>query len=387
MTVFCRIAWLVLAAPLGLALLTCADEAPGPAPEPGQPYTGRKTNPVTYQVDYSVVVTAPANTQRLKVWLPLPQTDAAQEVTERSLATFPVKVEPRVGREKVFGNRFAYFEFVRPAGGQVIRHKFTLKTWELHWDLDPARVIAVKRWPATFKPFLRSERLIATDERFRKLAGEVVPERHGEARDLQAVFAWVEDNLRYDHGQASLQASAVHALEKRVGHCSDYHGLCAALGRTLGFPTRIAYGINALPSNSPSHCKVEAFLPPYGWVCFDVSETQRLIRRIKDAPNLDPARKERLARAARERLFHGFRDNTWFVQTRGTDYDLEPPAGRRVPVVRTIYAEADGRALPDPDPADPAQRAFAWMTVLRCAPDRPVASAFQDWRSLENTGR
>jgi hypothetical protein len=70
------------------------------------------------------------------------------------------------------------------------------------------------------------------------------------------------------------------------------------------------------------------------------------------------------------------------VQTKGTDYDLAPPARKRVPVVRTIYVEADGESLPDPDPADPKQRAFAWMTLHSYTPDRPVTYPFKDYRSL-----
>ena len=46
------------------------------------PYKAKKSNPVTYDVDFSVVVTAPYHTKMLKVWLPLPQTDAGQEVAE-----------------------------------------------------------------------------------------------------------------------------------------------------------------------------------------------------------------------------------------------------------------------------------------------------------------
>ncbi len=59
----------------------------------------------------------------------------------------------------------------------------------------------------------------------------------------------------------------------------------------------------------------------------------------------------------------GFRDNTWFLQTKGTDYDLVPKASKRVPVVRTAWIEADGVPLPEPDPADKSATAFSWMTV------------------------
>src|SRR5215211_1183979 len=163
---------------------------------------------------------------------------------------------------------------------------------------------------------------------------------------------WVNANFTYDHVDASLRADSVHGLEKRHGHCSDYHSFCASLGRAMGYPTRITYGINTFPKNSPSHCKLEAYLPPYGWVSFDVSETQQLIQDIEKSPSLSKEEKTKLAKAARTRLLQGFRDNTWFLQTRGTDYELVPPAAKRVAVVRTIYAEADGTQLADPDPSN-----------------------------------
>jgi hypothetical protein len=71
------------------------------------------------------------------------------------------------------------------------------------------------------------------------------------------------------------------------------------------------------------------------------------------------------------------------LQTRGTDYELAPPASQRVPLVRTAYAEADGKALADPDPANPAVREFAWMTVHRYRADRTVSYPFSDWSSLK----
>ena len=147
----------------------------------------------------------------------------------------------------------------------------------------------------------------------------------------------------------------------------------------------MTYGIAAFPKNSPSHCKMEAFLPPYGWVSFDVSETQKLIAAIRKDSHLDAARKDQLVRSAINRLVTGFRENTWFLQTRGSDYDLEPPANRRVAVVRTAYVEADGESLPEPDPANKQKREFSWMTVHRYTPDQPVVNPFKDFSSLDDT--
>ncbi len=351
--------------------------------DPELPYQARKGNPVTYDVEFVAVVTAPAHTRLLRVWLPLPPSDAGQEVQEKGFRIFPLTVAPRIAREAVFGNRFAYFEFPHPEGAQVIRHTFKVKVWELHWDVDPPKVTAVRQWPAGFEKYLRSDRSVVVSDRLRTLAAAIVPRSRGPAADLAAVLGWVNEHVKYDHADASLRASSEHALKLGHGHCSDYHGLCAAFGRGLGFPTRVTYGINPFPKNSPSHCKLEAFLPPYGWVSFDVSETQQLMARIRKDGRLGAADMDRLVRAARRRLLGGFRDNTWFVQTRGTDYDLAPPAAHKVAVVRTLYAEADGVALPDPDPANPGKREFAWMTAHRYTPDRTVPYPFKDWSSLQ----
>jgi hypothetical protein len=107
-----------------------------------------------------------------------------------------------------------------------------------------------------------------------------------------------------------------------------------------------------------------------------------VIEFIEKDKSLDAAKKAGLIRLANDRLQRGFRDNTWLQQTRGTDYDLVPPAKKRVPLVRTIYAEADGVALRDPDPANPEQREFGWMTVHQYTPSRPVEYPFQGWKSL-----
>lgn len=351
--------------------------------DPAQPYSASRANPVTYDAELLVTVTAPYKTKLLRVWMPIPPSDHGQEVLSSELSTFPEDLAPRINAEPLFGNRFAYFEFPNPQGAMVIRHKLKVKVWELRWQLDPQKVQRVTKWPANFDPFLRSEsQAVVADARFEKLLAEVVPQRRNPLLDLQSVMAFADRNFTYDHAAASLKASSAHALELRRGHCSDYHGFCAAMGRVLSQPTRVTYGINTFPKASPSHCKLEAFLPPYGWVSFDVSETQKLTASIRADDKLADAERDQLVAAAHQRLTSGFRDNTWFLQTRGTDYDLVPQAAQRVPVVRTIYAEADGVSLPDPDPSSKSQTTFAWMTAQRFEPDHPVTYPFTDAKTL-----
>ena len=50
---------------------------------------------------------------------------------------------------------------------------------------------------------------------------------------------------------------------------------------------------------------------------------------------------------------------------------IAPPASRKVPLVRTAYAEADGRALADPDPCEP-QRPRVRVDDGASVPRRPA---------------
>lgn len=369
---------------LGLIALAMTVQAAEP-PSPSQPYSARQVSPVSHSAELVITITAPYKTKLLRVWVPVPQSDSTQTVQRSEFSTFPVTVEPQIATEPLFGNRFAYFEFPNPQGAMIVRHTLDVRVSELRWDLDPLKVQLVAEWPESFAPYLRNEsQAVVSDARFDKLLAEIVPQRSNPLLDLSKVMNYADQNFQYDHKRASLKASSLNALDQKAGHCSDYHGFCAAMGRLMKQPTRVTYGINTFPKASPSHCKLEAFLPPYGWVSFDVSETQKLAAAIRADGKLLESEKSALVQQAHERLVSGFRDNTWFKQTQGTDYDLVPKASRKVAVVRTIYAEADGEPLPDPDPSDPSETKFAWMTTHKFESTPPVKSPFTDIDSLRH---
>lgn len=371
---------------LGIVAVSLAAQASAQAAplDPSAGYTATRSRPVTHDVELTAVVTAPAGTKRLRVWVPIPPSDAAQSVESSAFETYPETIAPELTTEPVFGNRFAYFEFRDPQGAQMVRHRLRITTHELRWNVKSVKVMSAGPWPASFEPYLRSEsQAVVVGDEVKKLARDVAPRRGDALGDLRGVMDWIQQNLRYDHAEASLQASSQWALQKRAGHCSDYHSLCSAMTRALGYPARVTYGISMLPKASPSHCKAEVFLPPYGWVSFDLSETQKLCEKITQDSALEPGRRAALVEAAKRRLLTGYRENLWFLQTRGTDYDLAPKAARKVAVVRTIYAEADGRALPEPDPSDPHKREFAWMTLHRFLPTGEGARQFTDVATLD----
>jgi len=76
---------------------------------PDLPYQADRRDPILHDVDFSVVVTPPYHCRLLRVWLPLPQSDFAQEIADRRLTTSPMEVEPKIGTASTYGNKFAYF--------------------------------------------------------------------------------------------------------------------------------------------------------------------------------------------------------------------------------------------------------------------------------------
>ncbi|QDT26153.1 transglutaminase-like domain-containing protein [Gimesia panareensis] len=349
--------------------------------KPDLPYQAEKSDPINHEVQFSVVVTPPYHCKVLKVWIPVPQTDAAQEIKASEFSTFPQEVTPRISNEPVYGNRFAYFEFHNPHGAQIITHRFKAKVWNLRWHMDPAKVAKVDHWPKSFAPYLKPQS-VEQPQQFRQVIQNISTGFQNKGPGLIGAMNWIDQNLTYDHVNASLRADANHAFAQRRGHCSDYHGLCATMGRALGYPTRVTYGLALYPKNSPSHCKMEAYLPPYGWISFDLSETQKLAKRIQSDEDLTAEQKATLNKAVRQRTLSGFRENSWLLLTRGTDYQLSPPASQPVRVVRTAYVEADGEVLPDPDPANINKREFSWMTSHRYTADRPFKKPFKDLSTL-----
>ena len=315
----------------------------------------------------------------LKVWLSLPQSESleaaltrgsagdVQVISDRKLETFPRPIQPTIETEPKFGNTFAYFEFHNPSGAQLITHQFQATVRETRWNVDYEQVEERSSWPESMSVYQRTDPRLAQSDRANETVRNVLSASQGKlasTRLLQAM-RWIDGNVTYDHSIASLSADPTHAILQGRGHCSDYHGLCNAFAQAVGFPSRVCYGLQMFDKASPSHCKLEVYLPPYGWVLFDLSETQKLAKKLAANEKLSKQERASLIRKVRERTRQGFRENTWLKLTAGSHYNLVPAASGPVNVVRTIYAEADGVPIAEPDPSNPNEKKFGWMTMHR----------------------
>ncbi len=198
----------------------------------------------------------------------------------------------------------------------------------------------------------------------------LAPHEH-EVRPHQGV---VEGQFRVRPGQ---QDRPLQRLPRPVCRASG--------GPWLHYPTRVAYGINTFPKNSPSHCKLEVYLPPYGWVplrrvgdavahsrtsgtCARTSAHER--RRIPGAGSAQGRLRRRLPRQHLVLADARHEITTWSrrpARARGGGTDASTP--RRT-----------GSRLPEPDPANPttARVRLDDGPPLRRGPGR--LRPFRDWR-------
>ena len=328
-----------------------------------KPESGPTAGPsAIFDVDFRVAITAPDKTRQLRVWLPLPPSTDGQIIRNRNLRTFPRERSPEIAVEPLFGNTFAYFEIDAPKGALEIQHTFTAEIAQLAWAVDYTKVDDVATWPGKFDVYRKPDARSASAKDYQEIVGQIQGGSLEKPQQLMRAIEWVDQHLTYDAANASLSADPAHALMHRRGHCSDYHGLCGTFAREIGYPARVLYGLQMFDKASPSHCKLEVYMPPYGWVTYDLSETQKLVIKINNDKSLLPSRKKELSDLVRQRTLKGFRENTWLMVTRGENYPLVPAASQPVSIVRTIYAEADGVPLVENDPTG---RTSSWMTMQR----------------------
>ena len=161
-------------------------------------YRAELSRPASYQVDFRVAVMPPAGTKKLSVWLPLPQENAAQQIEDRQLETFPRAVRPTIDSEPLFGNTFAYFEFASPQGAQLITHRFTARIQQMDWRVDYSSITQPESWPDSFRPYQRVDPRTKEGAQLQSVLREIGSNKQSAADRLVGAMRWVDRNLAAD---------------------------------------------------------------------------------------------------------------------------------------------------------------------------------------------
>jgi transglutaminase-like putative cysteine protease len=209
--------------------------------------------------------TLPEITSSARMWLPLASTDPFQTVEVRSVKA-PGKQS--ILQERQYGNKVLFLEFRPEDSGKTVEVRYQVKRLEKAAYAAPV---------PNQRKYLKPDRLVPTNENFRRIAEQVTKGKKGDLVRARALYDHVIDRMRYiKYGEGWGKGDAVYACNARTGNCTDFHSYFIALARSVGIPARFAIGA-AIPSErnvggiDGYHCWAEFFAEGKWWPV-DISE-------------------------------------------------------------------------------------------------------------------
>lgn len=234
----------------------------------------------TFHFTYNLTVKdIPPDAKRVRVWIPVPQTD--QHQTVRVLAV-KAPVRTRMTQEPEYGNRMMYAEIQNPAAGKAeftVEYKVTRREYSRG---DYAQLKLTDQKPAlvsaSMTRLVAPDMLIPTDGKIKELAAEVTGSQVGTVAKAKAAYDHLFTTMRYDKtGSGWGRGDALWACDAKRGNCTDFHSPFIGMLRADGIPARFDIGF-PLPENkekgdiSGYHCWAEFYSRKIGWIPVDISE-------------------------------------------------------------------------------------------------------------------
>ena len=238
----------------------------------------------TFRFTYNFTVKdIPSGAKRVRVWVPVPQTDQHQTVR---LLSIKAPMKTRMTEESEYGNRMMYAEIENPTAlNSAGKAEFTLEyriTRREYSRGDYAQLERVDRKPtvvsASMSRLIAPDSLIPTDGKIKELAVEVTGSQAGTVAKAKAAYDYLFTNMRYDKtGTGWGRGDAVWACDAKRGNCTDFHSPFIGMLRADGIPARFNIGF-PLPENTDHgdiagyHCWAEFYASKTGWIPVDISE-------------------------------------------------------------------------------------------------------------------
>jgi len=284
--------------------------------------------------NYVVHVPAtPGATRKLRLWMPMPQSDAYQRISELSVES---TARHSVHKESEYHNEFLYFEADPDlaARGFNVKLQVTATRHEHRVDLTGAssRGKSAKPSQSELKRYLQPDRLVPITGQIDDLGQEQTKGLTDPLEKARAIYRYVVATMSYDKsGQGWGRGDAIYACTIKKGNCTDFHSLFIGMLRSQGIPARFEMGFSVPETPQAGkiggyHCWAEFYLQDRGWVPVDASEAW------KNPPLRD--------------YFFGAHDANRIQFSMGRDLRLAPPqAGDPLNYSVYPYAELDGKPL------------------------------------------
>ena len=334
-----------------LAMALVAGALAGAVPNDLAPAASR-----SFEFTYTVTVPAlPAASAPLRVWIPMPDHDAYQKISDLSIEA-PVD---HTIEQAEFGDEFAVFVVNAQQASALfdIVLRFHATRYEHRVPLatntslgvtgngkpaDPETKLMLAHW-------LQPDRLVPTNGVIAELAQQNTVGATDTLDKAHKIYEYVVSTMRYDKtGEGWGHGDAIWACTAKRGNCTDFHSLLIGMMRASGIPARFEIGF-PLPADKTGgdipgyHCWAEFYVEGIGWIPVDASEAWK-----------HPDKRE---------YFFGAHDVNRIQFTTGRDLRLDT-AQKGEPLNYFIYpyAELDGK------PFDKLQSHFSFRDLSAAAP-------------------
>jgi transglutaminase-like putative cysteine protease len=173
-----------------------------------------------------------AGAKRVDLWIPVPQSDAHQDVRNLRIRSF----YPHKLGTAAHGNKMAHLsvETPPPAGFSVTVSFDATRREHIQSRLAGGPPLARDEDPRELAQYLKPDRLVPLDDRIRGWAGDVL--RAANARtDLEkarAIYNHVVATVKYDKsGKGWGRGDLYYACDERRGNCTDFHAIFIGYAR------------------------------------------------------------------------------------------------------------------------------------------------------------
>jgi hypothetical protein len=242
---------------------------------------GGASKPVSRSFNFSYVVKLdpPGDARSVHVWVPLPNTDEFQTISQLELKA-PKTVHMR--EDSKYGDRYAYFT-VNPSRLKKpfeIRLTFHVVRYERRMDLTSS-ADTPGQLPKRVEPFLQPHSMAPIEGGIGSLSREQTEGLSAPLQKARKIYEYVVSTMSNRHdGSGSGHGGAVSACTERRGACADFDSLFIAMARAAGIPARSEIGFSfpgqqKLGSILGYHSWAEFYVNGLGWIPADAAEEQQ----------------------------------------------------------------------------------------------------------------
>jgi transglutaminase-like putative cysteine protease len=234
----------------------------------------------TMEITYSVQVNAiPANSKRIEIWLPYPQSDDNQKILKGKVSS---PAPSKILTDQQYGNKIVHFDVKNPEVTDIpVTMVFSVRRSEYVHNNFSAATNAAASAEENLDRWLQPDRLVPLDKRIQELSATVVAGKTTDLDKARAIYDYVIANMTYDKTPAGCcNGDIIWACDAKRGNCTDFHSLFIGLARAAGIPAKFEIGL-PVAADKPAgdiggyHCWAEFYLKGYGWVPIDASEASQ----------------------------------------------------------------------------------------------------------------